>query len=339
MDVNIFNNSMMKHFVDSMQTFGQPADVDAFVTTIDSKSRLENYPWMSPTPALARYIGSRRLGSISSTNYSVENQEFDKSFAVKLRDIEDDRVGGFDRKVANLVDECDSPFKSRFVLETLSGAESIKCFDGTNFFATSHAAGGSASAINVVNVTYTGGNIMTYTTPTNNGVVNDGVHHCFFMLFRNKLLDPLFYQLRKKPKMDTNSGSPQSREEKEIRYWVDMEAAVGFGYWWDALLVKIVGTPIIGDIYNCIDAARQIVRQFQLPKGLASDPAQYPHAQIKFSPENTTLASSVGIETLLDYAINQPTFGLASSGVTGIQPNALYYKKFNLIHSPYIVPT
>src|SRR5262249_14318980 len=161
-----------------------------------STARIENYAWMSPVPAIAQYKGKRRFGKISEIKYKIENLEYDASFEVLLRDIQDDQVGGYKLKPQELAQKA-KKFPGRLVLKTLGLGGPTACFDGSTFFAPSHTIG-------------SGNNALTATGSGN----SDGLTYKIIVLLHNGPLKPLVYQDRKNPQFETDSGSPESLKAK-----------------------------------------------------------------------------------------------------------------------------
>lgn len=316
---------MRGEFLNSMRSFGEPAPVDKFVETVPSTNRIENYAWMTPAPGLSRYAGYRRLAQMSPIKYSVENLEFDASFSVPTRDIEDDKVGGYKKRMGDLVKKADEPFRSQLCLTQLANGKTLTGFDGTAMFATAHALGTYSSLVPGTTGNQ-GGNLLGFTATGS----ADAIVHRFCLLITNGPLKPLLYQSRKKPQFDTDAGTKQSSKAKKADYWIDLEAAAAFGYWWDAVMVEITNTPSVQDIWNAIDCARIALRSFKLPKARSEDPDEYIHEQLQFSPENSTIVCSTGIETKMDHALNETYYGTGSGTFTS---NNIYHKKFNLVAS------
>ncbi len=148
------------------------------------------------------------------------------------------------------------------------------------------------------------------------------------------MLNPFFYQSRKEPEFGTDAGTPQSKKAQRADYWIDLRAGVGHGYWWDSVMVKIVGNPTVLELIQALDGAYQALMKFSLPVSLPTDPLEYPHEQLEFSPKNVAITCSIGIMTGMARVLNESYYGISQAGSTsGVTPNNYYYKKFTLIHS------
>ena len=332
MEISAFTNILRREFVNAMQGYGQPAPIEEFTHTLNSTARIEHYLWMSPAPGIARYQGYRRMANMSPVIYDVANEEYDGSLHVPTRDIEDDLVGGFDIRIKDLVKKADAPFRSRLLLTHLAAGKTKTCFDGSAFFATSHNIGGYATNIPGT-AGNTGGNMLGFTA----AATSDGLTHRFVVMTKEGMLPPLIYQNRKPPKFMTDAGTAPSSKAKMAAYWIDLEAAAAFGYWWDAVMVEVTNTPSVLELIAAVDCARQALRRFELPKSLTTDPTEYPHEQLVINPKNVHVVCSVGLETLFDRVTTQHLLGVNQAGSSsGLNPNNAYVGKFGYTVSNYL---
>lgn len=285
--VSIFTNAMRSEFINAYETVADPAPFEKFTQIIPSDARIEHYAWMSPSPGMAQWRGHRRFGKINSIRYSVENKEFDSSFSVLLRDIEDEKVGGYKLKAAELSDRAKA-FPGRWALKGVgtAGQTGTACFDGSNFYADSHNLGSGDN-----NLTFDGGG-------------NDGVSHRLYAFHTGGRLKPILWQNRKPPKFMTDAGSDASSKRKQVDYWIDMEGEMAFGYWWDSVYVAITDTPTITEMHTIFANIENAFRGFTLPKALTSDDGEYPHEQTQFSSKNLCLVGTPKLGPILRQALN-----------------------------------
>lgn len=284
--VDVFTTTMRTEFQVAYQATAEPAPWEKFTQAIPSSARIEHYTWMSPSPGLNLYAGHRRFGSIDTVRYSVENKEFDASFQVLRRDIEDDQTGGYMLKPKELAERA-KKFPGRWVIKHLSNAEGRTCFDGTNMAANSHVIG-------------TGDNLLAKDCAS-----NDGLTYNIAALFTGGTLKPLLWQNRKPPEFKTDAGSPTSDMAKIVHYWIDMEGEAAYGYWWDLVWVNVTDTPNVTEMHEIFSSIEAAFRTFTLPKSLASEDGEYIHEQVEFSASNLTLVASTGLAELLRQSLNQ----------------------------------
>lgn len=295
--VNLFTAAMQDKFINAYEATAEVAPIEKALEVLPSSARIENYAWLSPTPAIDQYKGHRRFGDIGGINYRVENIEYDASFEVLMRDIEDDQVGGYMKKPQELAEKA-KKFPNRLALQKLQA--NGKCFDGTDLFATSHTIGSGNNAL------------------TKNCAASDGGTFYLYALVCNKAIKPLVYQDRKPPKLDTDADTKEASKTKVARYWVDMEGAIAYGHWWDTCRMVITDIPTVTEIQEAFAAFETALRGFSLPKNLASDTAEYPNEQLEFNANNILWCCSTGIANQVRTVLQSDTIVSGSAAVTNI---------------------
>jgi phage major head subunit gpT-like protein len=322
---------MRTEFLNAMQAIPDKEPAwQKFSEVIPSTARIENYAWMTPAPGISRYQGHRRFAQLDQIKYTVENVEFDGSISVANRDVEDDQIGGYKKRFQDLGQKA-RIFPGIQIQKGIVGGKTTPCFDGTNFFASAHTFGtGSAAPTG-----FGGGlNFLTFTSSN----TSDAIVHRFCIVLNNGSLGlkPFLWQNRKGPELDTDAGTPANRKAKRTDYWVDLEGANGYGYWWDALLVEITNTPSLLDIFTCIDAAIKQFYTFQLPIALPTDPVLYVHTDLEFEPNVATIICSTGLYPLLRHALKEDRVGVSVAGSTAGITSNIYYNLFGLMASGYM---
>jgi phage major head subunit gpT-like protein len=333
-DINLFTDTVKPLFFEGLQAVPEKElQVAGFTNFLDSTARIENYDWLTPPPGIALYQGYRRYASLSSIPYKIENQEFDAALQIKLRDIEDDKIGGWPMRF-NQLGGIAARFPERWIYQTLANGDSNVGFDNTNYFNTTHNQGGGG--LTTLPSGFTGGlNKLTFTS-TNS---SDGATGKAIFIIDNQMsgpVKPIIYQKRKPPKLKTDSGTPGSEIDKLVRYVIDLEAAALYGYWWDAILVNFVNTPSVTDIQTVLDV---VVNQFQsltMPRSLPSDPNLYFHQGIDLTKTIGTCVSGLLTSMLLAHVLNDARVGVSVAGATSGIANNIYYNRFKLLASAYI---
>lgn len=322
-DLTLFNLGMRDSFLRAMQVVADPAPYEGFTQIIDSKQRLENYPWMTPAPRLSRFLGKRRAGMISTVTYSVENKEFDATVDIRTRDAQDDLMEGWKIRMQSMAEEAKHPFRSKLVLSHLANGGTATCFDGSAFFSTSHTIG-DAPATAPSSVFGGSGNALTFSAASADSRVET-----FIVLVKNGSygLKPLLYQNRKAPELMTNFGTSDMSFSKVLRYWVDLEAAAAFGYWWDACRCVITNTPTFAELQTCIDGVFKQMYEFKLPKNNPQEPDEFVHEQRLFDAKNITIVCSTGLTRLFQHLLGEERIGINSQ--TGFTNN-IYYRAAEL---------
>ena len=286
--VSALTASLRSEFWKAWQETAEPAPYESFTTTLGSTTKIENFINATPVPGMTEWMGHRNYGKVDSFLYQIRNKTYNNGIIATLEDIEDDQVGILTSKPKELVVRA-KKFPGRAVLKLLSQGTSTLCFDGTNFFAASHSFG-------------SGNNLLTYTS---SGSSDAATYNLVALYYGESMLKPCIWQNRSGPDFETNAGTPQSKEARQVRWWCDLRGAPAFGYWWHAILVQITNTPNVADMHTIFSNIEVQFRTFQLPKTISTEDGEYVHEQTVFNSDNLYLASSTGLSEVLRQALSQ----------------------------------
>ena len=284
-NIGLFTVALNAAFVNAYNQIADPAPIDRAITEVGSKSKVENYPWMFPPPLLAQWDGFTRYAKLGNTIYRIPNVTYRTGFEVLTQDLDDDQIDGFKIQAAAMAKGAQI-YKGIQCLLTLAAGQTTPCFDGSNFFASSHTVGA-------------GNNIFTANTAGTDGVT----HAMAILIVGNKVVKPLLWQTREAAGLKTDAGTIEADKTLMTKWWCTMRGAAGFGFWWDALLVKFANTPTLVEVQTALGTSKATLRGFTYPKNLGTDVLQYPNEQIRFTTDNTVIVCSTGIEHLLDQAM------------------------------------
>ena len=283
--VGIYTQALNAAFVQGYNAVPKTSPIDQGLQIIPSHGRVENYPWMYPPPLAHQWNGFRQFALLGDTNYRVPNITYTAEFLCLLEDLEDDQIAGFKLQAAALAKGMNEWLKIQSMINLAAGQTTL-CFDGTNFFASSHTIG-------------TGNNIVTGTAGS-----SDNVSHAMAVLItENNLVKPMLWQNRQPPNFKTDAGSLQADETRKVRWWSDLRGAAAFGFWWDAILVKWTNTPVVTDMQTTLAAVNAAFRTFTYPKNLPSDVNLYPHGQTSFTDKSVLIICSSKIEHIVRQAL------------------------------------
>lgn len=283
--VDILTQAMNAAFVNSYEAIADQPALEKAITTVPSKGRIENYPWLYPPPLLHQWKGYRQYAKLGETNYRVPNITYTAEFEVMKEDMDDDQVGGFKLQASAMADGAKN-WKIIQSLQNLALGQTTLCFDGTNLFASSHTVG-------------TGNNIFTATTAG-----TDAVTHCAVALvLENKLVKPLLWQNREGPDFKTDLGELHAERNRMYKWWCDLRGAAAFGFWWDLVLIKFANTPTVAEVQTALGTLNARLRGFKYPTNLPSDVAQYPHGQRVFDNKSLLIICSTLIEHIFRQAL------------------------------------
>ncbi len=313
--LDVYTARFKAEFWKAWHATAEPAPWEAFTSVLTSSARIEHYPYFTPIPQVSLWQGMRNYGTTSAQIYSLQNFPYHTEFQTALEDFEDEQTGALQMKPKELVEKC-KLFPGRQTLISLSNGASTQCFDGTNFFAATHTYG-------------TGANSIGYTS-----VSNDSVTHTLYALyFGNSVLKPLIWQNRAGPELRTITGTPQSYESRQLRWWCDLRGGYGFGYWWDAVKVAITGTPSVIDMLQIYQAIDNAFRSFKLPVTQTNEQPEYVHEQTVFSDKNLYMMGSVKLQQVLRQSLGLPVVpqylpGGQSSSLAQVVPTTNLYHQY-----------
>ena len=283
--IDIYTQALNAAFINAYNAVAEPAPIEPAVTPVTSKGRVENYPWLYPPPLLHQWKGYRQYAKLGETNYRVPNVTYTAEFEALYEDFEDDQVGGFKLQAAAMA-RAAKEWQWIQSLINLAAGQTTKCFDDTNFFASSHNVG-------------SGNNIVTGTAAG-----SDGQTHAMVVLVRgNKLVKPLLWQMREGPDFKSDAGSIESQKARLVKWWSDLRGAAAFGFWWDAVLVKFSNTPTVQEIQTTLGTVNARLRGFTYPKNLPTDVNQFIHGQTEFTDKNVLIVCSTLIEHIVRQAL------------------------------------
>lgn len=286
--LSVYTARFKSEFWKAWHATADPAPWEAFTSVLPSTARIEHYPYFTPIPQVSLWQGYRNYGSTSGKIYSLQNFTYHTEFQTTLEDFEDEQTGALEMKPKELVEKC-KLFPGRQSLLSLANGASTPCFDGTNFFAATHTYGSGANSI-------------AYTS-----INNDSVSHTLYALyFGNSVLKPLIWQNRAGPELRTISGTPQSYESRQLRWFCDLRGGYGFGYWWDGVKVAITGTPSVVDMFLIYQKIDNAYRSFTLPVTQTNEQPEYVHEQTTFSDKNLYLMGSIKLNQVLRQSLGLP---------------------------------
>ena len=116
--------------------------------TVRSTTKTQTYGWMSPLFAMRKWIGPRVVQNLRANSYIIENEPYEATLAVDRDEIEDDQLGLFDTRVAELA-YVGARLPEQLILEALNAGETGLGFDGFAMFDTGHTLDPAGTQDNV----------------------------------------------------------------------------------------------------------------------------------------------------------------------------------------------
>lgn len=280
----------------------KPAPWKDFTTIVPSTTKIENFINATPVPGFQRWNGMRNYGQVDTFIYQVRNETWHTEIAAKLEDIEDDQTGILAQQ-PRFMSEKGKEFPGRLVLKLTGQAlgspialgsgqlGNLNAFDGVPFFGVRPGAGGAGFGV--------GTNLISYASQSGDGKT----YNLVGLYYGNEFLKPLCWQQRSGPEFETNAGSPQSKESRLVKWWVDLRGMPFFSYWWNAVGVTITGTPNVAEMHAIYAAMLAAFRTFRAPLTVSTEDGEYFHEQAIFDSSNLYLVGS----TYLSEQLRQST--------------------------------
>jgi len=126
------------------------AQNEGIAMQVNSTGPSNNYAWLGSVPRMRVFNGERKPVKVGSYKYSIENEEYEASMAIDMKDIDDDQTGQYSI-LAGQIGESSAMFPDELIYGTLlPGGFSGLAYDGQYFFDTDHAVGASGNQSNLI---------------------------------------------------------------------------------------------------------------------------------------------------------------------------------------------
>lgn len=151
MATNIFSNITQKGTIANfMQAMANtPTIWEEHVQRVSSTAASEQYVWPGFLPVPREFLSGRNFQGIIDFTYTVTNGEFEMSFLIDRKSMEDDQHGMINSRIQEAA-EAWATFKDfQFITELLVEGDTLTTtFDGTAFHTDTRTIGGSANIDN-----------------------------------------------------------------------------------------------------------------------------------------------------------------------------------------------
>ena len=197
-------------FADGLGTAESQYEKIAMV--VPSSSRENVYPWLGTLPSMRKWAGDRVIRNLSTHDYSIKNEKFESTLAVKRDDLEDDQVGIYGPLFRDMGAEAGN-HPNRLVFAALSKGHELTCYDGQYFFDTDHPVAGKS--------------VSNSLSPDSNPVAP------WFLLCTSRPVKPMIFQVRRDYDLKRKDAPTDDNVfmRDEYLYGVDARVNVGFGLW------------------------------------------------------------------------------------------------------------
>jgi len=125
------NTIFMQSFIETK------TDWERLASKVPSNSATEKYPWLGAVPGVRKKKGEIVPRGLGKYNYAIDNEEWESSMEIPIRDIRRDKYGQINIRVNELgivakqhIDE--------LIFDLMENGDSRLCYDGQYFFDTDH---------------------------------------------------------------------------------------------------------------------------------------------------------------------------------------------------------
>jgi phage major head subunit gpT-like protein len=131
------------------QTFfaGVSPDWPQLAMEAPSVNAAESYQWLGSVPKMKKWVDEKTLEQLMGFNYTITNDDWEATLQVDRNHIEDDQLGMYRPRIAQLADEA-ARHPDELIFDLIKNGATSLGYDGQNFFDTDHAEGTSGTQSN-----------------------------------------------------------------------------------------------------------------------------------------------------------------------------------------------
>jgi len=108
----------------------------SYAVVIPSNTAIQVHAWLDAIPGVREWIGPRHIHDVKGVGYSLTNQKWEQTIALKRTDLEDDQIGLYgpqvDMLAYNAAIHPDVLFANLY-------KDNGTCYDGVAFYASTHS--------------------------------------------------------------------------------------------------------------------------------------------------------------------------------------------------------
>lgn len=117
------------------------ANNEGILMQVESNGPIENYGWLGSVPRMRVFDGERKPVQVGTYKYAIENEEYEASLAIDLKDVDDEQTGKYSI-LAGQIGESSAMFPDELLYGTLlPNGFSTNGYDGQYFFDVDHSVG------------------------------------------------------------------------------------------------------------------------------------------------------------------------------------------------------
>lgn len=181
---------------------------------VPSSTSQEDYGWLGMIPRFREWIGDRVLQNLNTYDFIIKNKTFELTVTAEREKIEDDHYGIYSPIISEM-GRASRIHPDELTWPLLNGGFASLCYDGKNFFDTTHPV------------------LDANGTPQNVSNSGGGAGTPWFLLDTTRMVKPLVFQ-RRRPYNFTSLQSfddPNVFFRREFIWGVDARVNAGYGLW------------------------------------------------------------------------------------------------------------
>lgn len=226
-------------------------------TTVASSTKYNTYGWLAELPDIRKWVGDRVINSLSTSDYTLKNEDYEFTMSVDKNDLDDDNLGIF-TPIVRTIGEKAAKFGDGLVWPFLNSGFTTRCYDGQPFFHTDHPVlNKQGDEVSVSNV-------------------QAGSGPAWFLLDCSNYIKPVVFQSRKPfefQRLDADTDEVVFRTRHYL-YGLHGRCNVGFSFWQLAFASK---APLTAENYAVLRTAMESQRgDYGKPLGVKAQLLVYP---------------------------------------------------------------
>ncbi|SNS05697.1 Mu-like prophage major head subunit gpT [Humidesulfovibrio mexicanus] len=110
---------------------------------VTSTTRENDYAWLANFPRMRKWVGDKVVKSLAAFKYTIVNDDFEATIAVRRNDIEDDNLGIYGPQAKGAAFSA-KQLPDEIIFELVNQGFASPCYDGQYFFDTDHPVNGAS---------------------------------------------------------------------------------------------------------------------------------------------------------------------------------------------------
>jgi phage major head subunit gpT-like protein len=110
---------------------------------VPSSTRDNDYAWLADFPRMRKWVGDKVVKALAAFKYTIVNDDWEATVAVRRNDVEDDNLGIYGPKAQSAAFSA-KQLPDEIIFELANQGFVSRCYDGQYFFDTDHSVNGAS---------------------------------------------------------------------------------------------------------------------------------------------------------------------------------------------------